>query len=96
MPLLKHKVEEVNKLGLIGKGAWYVPTYMIEGDPERGIEATVECAPLRKWVEHSKADRQMEEGYFWTRPNSAIKYLSSSAVIVSEVPSKADKSVLRR
>ena len=28
----------IGPLGVIGKGGWYVPTYVIEGDPERGIE----------------------------------------------------------
>ena len=33
-------VEDMGPLGTIGGTYWYVPTYMIEGDPERGIEAT--------------------------------------------------------
>ncbi|MEE9324917.1 MAG: glycine betaine ABC transporter substrate-binding protein [Dehalococcoidia bacterium] len=31
-------VESLGEMGIIGKIFWCVPTYMIEGDPERGIE----------------------------------------------------------
>ncbi len=34
----KKKVEVVGDLGVIGNSGWWVPTYVIEGDPERGIE----------------------------------------------------------
>ena len=34
----KGKVEVIGELGVIGSSGWFVPTYMIEGDPERGIE----------------------------------------------------------
>ena len=32
-------VERVGPAGIIGSNAWYVPTYMIEGDASRGIDA---------------------------------------------------------
>ncbi len=34
----KEKVEVIGDLGVVGSGGWFVPTYVIEGDPERGIE----------------------------------------------------------
>ncbi len=34
----KQKVEVVGDLGVIGETGWYVPTYVVEGDSERGIE----------------------------------------------------------
>jgi glycine betaine/proline transport system substrate-binding protein len=34
----KKKVEVVGDLGVVGSGGWFVPTYVIKGDPERGIE----------------------------------------------------------
>ena len=33
--------------GVIGETGYYVPTYVIEGDPERGIEAL--CPQLKDW-----------------------------------------------
>ena len=35
----KGKVEVIGDLGVIGASGWFVPTYVIEGDAERGIEA---------------------------------------------------------
>ena len=43
----KGKVEVIGDLGVIGATGWYVPTYMIEGDPERGIEPMT--PDLRTW-----------------------------------------------
>ncbi len=34
----KGKVEVIGDLGVIGSSGWFVPTYMIEGDTDRGIE----------------------------------------------------------
>ncbi len=43
----KGAVEVIGELGVVGKSGWYVPTYVIEGDAERGIEP---MAPdLRTW-----------------------------------------------
>ncbi len=43
----KGAVEVIGPLGVVGKSGWYVPTYVIEGDAERGIEP---MAPdLRTW-----------------------------------------------
>lgn len=33
------KVERVGTVGIVGETGWYVPSYVIEGDAERGIEA---------------------------------------------------------
>jgi glycine betaine/proline transport system substrate-binding protein len=35
----KGKVEVIGDIGVIGSSGWFVPTYVIEGDAERGIEA---------------------------------------------------------
>ncbi len=43
----KGKVEVIGDLGVVGTTGWYVPTYMIEGDPERGIEPMT--PNLRSW-----------------------------------------------
>ena len=43
----KKKVVKVGDLGVLGESGWYVPTYLIKGDAERGIEA---MAPeLKTW-----------------------------------------------
>lgn len=33
------KVERVGTVGIVGETGWYVPSYVIEGDAERGIDA---------------------------------------------------------
>lgn len=32
------EIEHLGPMGIIGQSTWYVPTYVIEGDPERGID----------------------------------------------------------
>ena len=45
------RIEDVGQLYEASRQGWYVPTYMIEGDPERGIAAT---APNLKTVDDLK------------------------------------------
>ena len=40
-------VEDLGPMGMIGQVEWYVPAYVVEGDPERGIEAC--CPDLTSW-----------------------------------------------
>ncbi len=48
----KKKVEVIGDLGVFGTGGWFVPTYVIKGDPERGIEP---MAPdLKSWKDLNK------------------------------------------
>lgn len=43
----KASVERLEPMGIIGRNGWYVPAFVVEGDPERGLEP---MAPdLRTW-----------------------------------------------
>ena len=68
----KQAVEVIGDLGVVGKSGWYVPTYVIEGDAERGIEP---MAPdLRTWEDVNRyAD-------LFARPESGDKGFCIDAV----------------
>ena len=54
----KKKVVKVGDLGVVGESGWYVPTYVIKGDAERGIEP---MAPdLKTWKGHREVRRPVQ------------------------------------
>ena len=68
----KKKVEKVSDLGMIGSSGWYVPTYVIKGDAERGIEA---MAPdLKTWKDIEKY------AHLFKRPETGDKIFCIDAV----------------
>ena len=48
----KECLERIGPMGNISQSRWYVPTYVIEGDSERGIEAT--APDLKTWEDLPK------------------------------------------
>ena len=68
----KAKVVRVSDLGMIGSSGWYVPTYVIKGDAERGIEP---MAPdLKTWEDIEKY------AHLFKRPETGDKIFCIDAV----------------
>lgn len=68
----KKKVVKVGDLGVVGESGWYVPTYVIKGDAERGIEP---MAPdLKTWKDIEKY------AHLFKRPETGDKIFCIDAV----------------
>jgi glycine betaine/proline transport system substrate-binding protein len=76
-------IAEAGTTNYKGEEGWYVPTYVIEGDPERGIEPTCPELPdwkaLNKCVEVLKTARSAPKGQFMTGAKSWQQWLRRSA-----------------
>ena len=68
----KKKVVKIGELGVLGESGWYVPTYVINGDAERGIEP---MAPdLKTWKDIEKY------AHLFQRPETGDKIFCIDAV----------------
>ena len=64
----KGKVEALGDFGVLGVVGWYMPTYVIEGDPERGIEPMApdlkSYKDLNKYAELFQRPETGDKGFF--------------------------------